>query len=92
MMARALWSVRRTASRGGAAVAEAARRAGARSPLRTARFARSRGRAIRRGDSMERGVTVGPVGGDTCGAKVEGVALGLRAFGVEIADGAALGL
>jgi hypothetical protein len=41
---------------------------------------------------MERGVTVGPVGGDTCGAKVEGVALGLRAFGVEIADGAALGL
>jgi hypothetical protein len=37
-------------------------------------------------------MTVGLERGASCGAKAEGVALGLRAFGVEIADGAALGL
>jgi hypothetical protein len=41
---------------------------------------------------MGRGSTVGPDGFEIWGAKVDGVPLGLRALGVEMAEGAALGL
>ena len=39
-----------------------------------------------------RGTTLGAEGPESCGAKVEDVALELRALGLETADGAALGL
>ena len=94
MISRAFWSIlRATWGRGGEGCA-AACRAGA-GPGRLAAFsraARPRGRAVRRGIVTGRGTTFGAEGLESCGAKVEEVPLGLRAFGVAMADGAALGL
>ena len=95
MMFRALSSVLRAASRRGGEGCEAACRAGgARSRARAARArgARPRGLATRRGSVTGRGTTLGTDGPETCGAKVEDVALELRALGLDTADGAALGL
>jgi hypothetical protein len=93
MILRALWSVLRAASRRGGEGCEAACRVGgARSRARAARAARPRGLAIRRGSVTGRGTTLGADGPESCGAKVEDVALELRALGLETADGAALGL
>jgi hypothetical protein len=95
-MPRARSSLRRTASDGGA-LAFAAREREARLacrdlPERRASRAGRRTRTIRLGVERGRMPTLGAAGPPTWGAKVEGVALGFMAFGVETAEGAALGL